>query len=165
MMARLTALASVESHAMSSRRRFLWQAGGGLVLLPAMVSKSNVDGPATFLQATGLVAPGFPSVGAWVSYGLGSLNQDLPTFVVLPDSRGFAPNGPANWGSGFLPATHQGTTVKPGDKNPIFDLHPPAKDYITRRSEADGLALLNRLNRDHAAAHEGDSRLSARIAT
>ncbi len=51
-------------------------------------------------------------MGAWVSYGLGSLNENLPTFVVLPDSRGFAPNGPANWSAGFLPAAHQGTMIR-----------------------------------------------------
>src|SRR6185437_15289602 len=56
-----------------------------------MVSRSNVHGPATFMQATGFILPGFPGVGAWVSYGLGSLSENLPTFVVLPDPRGFAP--------------------------------------------------------------------------
>src|SRR5829696_5662859 len=79
---------------------------------------ANVHGPATFMQATGFVQPGFPGMGAWVSYGLGSLNRDLPTFVVLPDGRGFAPNGPANWSAGFLPAAHQGTMVRPGAINP-----------------------------------------------
>ena len=64
-----------------------------------MVSKSNVHGPATFMQATGFVLPGFPSMGSWISYGLGSMNDDLPTFVVLPDPRGFAPNGHMNWSS------------------------------------------------------------------
>src|SRR5262245_57074905 len=73
-----------------------------MAFLPAMVSKSNVHGPATFMQNTGFVLPGFPSMGAWISYGLGSLNQNLPTFVVLPDVRGFAPNGPGNWSAGFL---------------------------------------------------------------
>ena len=73
-----------------------------MAFLPAMVSKSNVHGPATFMQNTGFVLPGFPSMGAWISYGLGSLNENLPTFVVLPDSRGFAPNGPANWSAGLL---------------------------------------------------------------
>ena len=77
--------------------------------------------------------PGFPSMGAWVSYGLGSLNQNLPTFVVLPDSRGFAPNGPANWSAGFLPAAHQGTMVRPGAKNPIFDLFPPEEAELDPR--------------------------------
>jgi Protein of unknown function (DUF1501) len=135
-----------------------------IAFLPAMVSKSNVHGPATFLQATGFVAPGFPSVGAWVSYGLGSLNQNLPTFVVLPDTRGFAPNGPANWGAGFLPATHQGTLIKAGAKNPIHDLFPPEGSSVTPQSEADGRAILDQLNRRHQATRDGDSRLDARIA-
>ena len=137
-----------------------------IAFLPAMVSKSNVHGPATFLQTTGFVLPGFPSVGAWVSYGLGSLNDDLPTFVVLPDSRGLPPNGPANWGAGFLPAEHQGTTVKPSDPRPIRDLFPPADaDFLTDSAENEGRELLRRLNRQHAERHPGDSRLDARIAS
>ena len=74
-----------------------------IAFIHSMVSKSNVHGPATYMQNTGFVLPGFPHMGAWVSYGLGGLTEDLPTFVVLPDPRGFAPNGPANWSSGFLP--------------------------------------------------------------
>jgi hypothetical protein len=136
-----------------------------MAFLPAMVSKSNVHGPATFLQTTGFVMPGFPSVGAWVSYGLGSLNEDLPTFVVLPDSRGFAPNGPANWGPGFLPAEHQGTMIRPGAKSPIRDLFPPEKDYLTREADTEGRGLLEALNREHRERHPGDSRLDARIAS
>jgi hypothetical protein len=135
-----------------------------IAFLPAMVSKSNVHGPATFLQATGFVRPGFPSMGAWISYGLGSLNADLPTFVVLPDSRGFAPNGPANWGAAFLPAAHQGTMIRPGAKNPIYDLFPPDGSFLTAESERDTLRLLDRLNRAHAESRTGDSRLEARIA-
>jgi hypothetical protein len=136
-----------------------------IAFLHAMVSKSNVHGPATFLQGTGFALPGFPSMGSWVSYGLGGLNENLPTFVVLPDSRGFAPNGPANWGAGFLPASHQGTMVRPGAKNPIYDLFPPAGGAVTPDGEREGLALLNRLNREHAQTREGDSRLDARIAS
>ena len=105
-----------------------------IAFLPAMVSKSNVHGPATFMQNTGFVLPGFPSMGAWISYGLGTLSQNLPTFVVLPDARGFAPNGPANWTAGFLPAAHQGTMVRPGAKNPIFDLFPPEEANLTALS-------------------------------
>src|SRR5690606_20781770 len=74
-----------------------------MAFLPAMISNSNVHGPATFMQTTGFVLPGFPSMGSWVSYGLGSLTDELPTFVVLPDARGFGPGGPKNWGAGFLP--------------------------------------------------------------
>jgi hypothetical protein len=136
-----------------------------IAFLPAMVSKSNVHGPATFMQSTGFVLPGFPSVGAWVSYGLGSLSQNLPTFVVLPDSRGFAPNGPANWSAGFLPAANQGTMVRPGASNPIFDLFPPEDAGIDPLAESEGLALLNRLNRAHESHRAGDSRLEARIAS
>src|SRR5467141_1816705 len=96
-----------------------------LAFIHSMVAKSNVHGPATFMQNTGFVLPGFPSMGSWISYGLGSLNNNLPTFIVLPDSRGFAPNGPANWAAGFLPASHQGTMIHAGKPNPIFDLFPP----------------------------------------
>jgi uncharacterized protein DUF1501 len=128
-----------------------------------MVSRSNVHGPATFMQATGFILPGFPSAGAWVSYGLGNLSDNLPTFVVLPDPRGFAPNGPKNWGAGFLPAEHQGTTIRPSSANPIADLFPPDGSYVKRDSEADVLAALHRINRAHEAQREGDSRLDARI--
>src|SRR5687767_13971979 len=64
-----------------------------MAFLQALVARSNVHGPATFMQATGFLLPGFPSMGAWVGYGLGRLTDNLPAFVVLPDSRGFAPNG------------------------------------------------------------------------
>lgn len=132
----------------------------------SMVAKSNVHGPATFMQNTGFVLPGFPAMGAWVSYALGSMNDNLPTFVVLPDSRGFAPNGPSNWTSGFLPAAHQGTLIRATSPNPIHDLFPP-KDarFITDASEKEGLSVLRQLNRQHLQGHTGDSRLDARIAS
>lgn len=136
-----------------------------MAFLHAMVSKSNVHGPATFLQTTGFVLPGFPGMGAWVAYGLGSLNENLPTFVVLPDSRGFAPNGPANWGPGFLPAAYQGTMVRPSSPEPIFDLFPPEGSGASPEADREGLDLLNRLNRGHQQGREGDSRLDARIAS
>jgi hypothetical protein len=131
-----------------------------------MVSKSNVHGPATFMQNSGFVLPGFPAMGAWVSYGLGSMTEDLPTFVVLPDARGFAPNGPGNWSAGFLPAAHQGTLIRPAAENPIADLFPPASaKYVTPESENAALALLKDLNQQHLAGRESDSRLDARIAS
>ncbi|MEX0675800.1 MAG: DUF1501 domain-containing protein [Pirellulales bacterium] len=137
-----------------------------IAFLPAMVAKSNVHGPATFMQNTGFVLPGFPSMGAWIAYGLGTMTDNLPTFVVLPDARGFAPNGPSNWSAGFLPATHQGTLIKPAAKNPIADLFPPADaKFITPESETDALALLKNLNERHRHDREGDSRLEARIAS
>jgi hypothetical protein len=137
-----------------------------MAFIHSMVAKSNVHGPATFMQNTGFVLPGFPSMGAWVSYGLGGMNDNLPTFVVLPDARGFAPNGPGNWSAGFLPAAHQGTMVRPGDKNPIADLHPPAAaTFISPESETAGLRLLRELNEEHLQSRAGDSRLDARIAS
>lgn len=136
-----------------------------MAFLYAMVSKSNVHGPATFMQNTGFILPGFPSMGAWVGYGLGSMNANLPAFVVLPDGRGVPPNGPANWGAGFLPASTQGTAVHVGAQPPIHDLMPAHGNgsEITTESEADGLELLNRLNRRHLASRAEDSELNGRI--
>ena len=135
-----------------------------MAFFPSMISKSNVHGPATFMQNSGFVLPGFPSMGAWISYGLGSLTDDLPAFVVLPDARGFAPNGPGNHSAGFLPAQHQGTMIHAGRANPIHDLFPPSSaEFVTPASEADGLKLLETLNRRHMAGREDDTRLEARI--
>jgi hypothetical protein len=128
-----------------------------------LVGKSGVHSQATLLQTTGFVTPGFPGMGAWVSYGLGSLNENLPTFMVLPDLRGYPSNGPKNWDSGFLPGQHAGTTVRVGAENPIEDLFPPKADFITPAGEHAGLDLLAKLNRSHAAERAGDSRLEARI--
>ena len=79
-----------------------------LAFLMAMASKTNVHGPASYMQNTGFVLPGFPCMGAWVSYGLGSLTDNLPTFVVLPDPRGLPYNNAGNFSAGFLPMAHQG---------------------------------------------------------
>lgn len=136
-----------------------------MAFLHAMVSKSNVHGPATFLQSTGFVSPGFPGMGSWVSYGLGSMNDNLPAFVVLPDGRGFAPGGPKNWGAGFLPSEHQGTIIRPSAENPIADLFPPEGSYVTPESDAQGHRLMASLNEQYNAQRAGDSRLDARIAS
>lgn len=137
-----------------------------MAFIHSMVSKSNVHGPATFMQNTGFVLPGFPHMGAWISYGLGSLNQNLPTFVVLPDARGFAPNGPSNWSAGFLPAAHQGTMIRVGRPNPIFDLFPPeSASFVRKQSDRQGLEILEQINREHARQRPGDTRLDARIAS
>ena len=127
-----------------------------------LVGKTGVHSQATYLQATGFQRPGFPGMGSWVSYALGSLNRNLPTFVVLPDHRGFASNGPKNWGSAFLPASAQGTTVFPQRDNPIEDLIPRA-DYVTQRSDVDGHKLLQRMNQRFSQNRAGDSRLESRI--
>ncbi|MBI3875486.1 MAG: DUF1501 domain-containing protein [Verrucomicrobia bacterium] len=129
-----------------------------------LVGKTGVHSQATLLQATGFNLPGFPGMGCWVSYGLGSLNDNLPTFVVLPDHRGFASNGSKNWDAAFLPSHHSGTVIYPGSETPIADLFPHKKgDFITQDGEAAGQALMAKLNRNHASTREGDGRLDARI--
>src|SRR5579859_528984 len=115
-----------------------------------MVGKTGVHSQATYLQATGFQNPGFPGMGCWVSYGLGSMNENLPTFVVLPDHRGFPSNGQKNWDSAFLPAQHQGTIIRPGSATPIEDLFPAGKSFVSAKGDAAGLDVMSKLNREHA---------------
>ena len=136
----------------------------GMAFLMAMQSKTNVHGPGSYLMNTGFILPGFPCLGAWVSYGLGSLTDNLPTFIVLPDARGLPYNNKGNFSAGFLPVSHQGTTINAGAAEPIADLKAPASaKFITPEADRDGLALLQKLNREHLAASGEDSRLEARI--
>lgn len=135
-----------------------------LAFLMAMQSKSNVHGPAAYLQTSGFLLPGFPCAGAWVSYALGSLSDNVPAFVVLPDSRGLPYNGRSAFTSGFLPANHQGTVINASAPRPITHLLPPTEaKHITPASRADGLALLREMNLGHAAERPGDSQLTARL--
>jgi hypothetical protein len=137
-----------------------------LAFLMSMVSKTNVHGPASYMQNTGFVLPGFPAMGAWISYALGSLTDNLPAFVVLPDPKGLPYNNQGNFSSGFLPVKHAGVIIRPHLPAPVNDLRPPASaKYITPESERAGLALLTELNREHLAENPGDSRLEARIAS
>jgi len=136
-----------------------------LAFIYSMTSKTNVHGPGVYLQNTGFVLPGFPCIGSWVSYALGRLSDNLPSFVVIPDARGLPYNSKGSFGAGFLPVVHQGTLLRPSAPEPIADLFPPKVLGITPEGEADGLALLDRLNRDHLATHPGDLRLEGRIAS
>jgi hypothetical protein len=105
-------------------------------------------------------------MGSWVTYGLGSDNRDLPSFVVLPDPRGLPPGGIINWGAGFLPAVHQATTLDATDpQNPIVDLFPTG-DAPTPSASASGseLDFLQQLNRRHLEQRQANSDLEARIA-
>ncbi len=128
-----------------------------------VVAKTGVHSQATLLQTTGFQLPGFPSAGAWVSYGLGSENENLPAFVVLPDHRGLASNGAKNWASTFLSAEHQGTVIRVGSETPIRDLFAPHSDFITAESDAAGLAALRQLNLAYAEQRPDDERLAARV--
>lgn len=135
-----------------------------MAILLGMQSRTNVHGPASYLMNTGFLLPGFPSFGAWVSYGLGSLTDNLPTFVVLPDARGLPYNQRGNFSSGFLSVTHQGTIINMAAPEPLHGLHAPASvKFITPEAEKDGLSLLAGLNREHLAASDQDPRLEARI--
>src|SRR5438552_4483681 len=130
-----------------------------LAFLMAMASKTNVHGPASYLQNTGFLRPGFPCLGAWMSYGLGNLNDNLPAFVVLPDPRGLPYNATGNFSQGFLPASHQGTLINANSKIPIANLRPPeSATQITPQSEMTGLALLRQLNGTHNEPYPGDPR-------
>jgi hypothetical protein len=110
---------------------------------------------------TGFTMNGFPCLGAWLSYGLGSEAQDLPAFVVLPDPRGLPAGGSIHWTSGFLPATHQGVAFQASGGEPIPDLLPP-KDVSPARRKA-ALDALARMNQDYLEANPGDSTLAARV--
>ncbi len=108
---------------------------------------------------TGDILSGRPSLGAWVTYGLGTANKNLPTFVSMIDER--EPFGNAkNWGSGFLPAVYQGTLFRQGP-NPILNTQLPAGQTDERQRAR--LAFLDAQNRDYARAHAEDSSLEARI--
>ena len=127
-----------------------------------LVGKTGVHSQATYLQATGFQRPGFPGMGSWVSYALGAINEDLPSFVVLPDHRGYGSNGPKNWGSAFLPADSQGTEIFPQRENPINDIAARA-EFISGKGNREGLELINKLNRTYQGRRPGDSRLDSRI--
>ena len=135
-----------------------------MAFLMAMTSRTNVHGPASYLMNTGFLLPGFPSMGAWIGFGLGNLCDNLPTFVVLPDSRGLPYNQRGNFSSGFLPVMHQGTIIRANTPGLLSDLNPPSSArFITPEAEADGLAVLKKFNSQHLAHNAGDSRLNARI--
>jgi len=137
-----------------------------MAFILSMQSRTNVHGPASYLMNTGFLLPGFPSMGSWVSYGLGRLTDNLPTFVVLPDPRGLPYNNRGNFGSGFLPVSHTGTPLNIGAASPINDLLPPIEaKHITTESEREGLGLLRELNFRHLSEHPGDTRLEARISS
>jgi hypothetical protein len=132
-----------------------------LCFIHSMTARSNTHGPAENQMSTGFTLDGFPSVGAWVSYALGSECRDLPAFVAIPDPRGVPQVGPNNWGSGFLPAVYQGTAFT-ADK-PIPHLHRPAS--VSAKADADTRAFLNLLNAEHAQSRSAESQLAARIAS
>jgi hypothetical protein len=120
---------------------------------------NNNHGPAVYHTLTGNQFPGSASIGAWINYGLGSENRDLPGFIVMGDHRGATIGGASVWGNGYLPAEHQGTLFRNGSA-PIIDLHPHGS-LEEQRAELD---LLKKFNQQHAAERTNTSVLEARIA-
>jgi hypothetical protein len=131
-----------------------------MAFLMAMASKTNVHGPGTYMMNSGSLQPGFPCMGAWISYAIGNLADNLPTFVVLPDGKGLPYNQRGPFSSGFLPAIHQGTVIDAGSANPVPDLFASER---FRGADRDGMTLLSQINQSHAAQRPDDSRLDARI--
>jgi hypothetical protein len=131
-----------------------------LAVLRSVVSKSNDHVQAHYALASGMIRMGYPSVGSWVTYGLGSESQSLPAFVVLYDAHGGPFGGPSNWSAGFMPAAYQGTVFRPSGA-PIVDLAPPQS--INTEDQRARLSLLDKLNRIDLERNPGNSELAARI--
>jgi hypothetical protein len=109
---------------------------------------------------TGSILAGRPSLGSWVSYGLGTVNQNLPAFVVMQDNNSTVVNGPRNWGAGFMPAVYQGARFR-GDGEPVPNLNAP--QGVTDAQQRGKLDFLNELNREHAQTRPLQTELDARI--
>jgi Protein of unknown function (DUF1501) len=133
-----------------------------LAVIRSMYSTSNDHGPALYQMNTGTVLAGHPSVGSWVTYGLGTENENLPGFIVFTDYRGGPIGGAPNWGNGYMPAAYQGTPFR-SQGDAVVDLRPPAE--MDRERQQRWLGLLADLNQKHLEQNPLDSELSARIGT
>ncbi len=131
-----------------------------LTVFNSMVSDSANHTPALFFANSGFQFNGFPSVGSWLSYGLGSVNESLPDYVVLPDLRGGPNGGSSNWSNGFLPARHQGVVFESGS-NPVRDLFPTKP--IGTETEEDTRRFLNLLNERHLELSQNEDLFASRI--
>lgn len=130
-----------------------------LTVINSMYAETSNHTPATFQQNSGFRLNGFPALGSWLSYGLGSEADDLPAFVVIPDARELPAGGAINWSNGFLPARHQGVVMRPAEE-PIDDLFPalPVDPDADRAARELALAM----SRRHQA-ERGDDVLQARL--
>lgn len=133
-----------------------------LAFLRSVYGKSNDHVQASYELASGVIRMGFPSLGSWVTYGLGSESQSLPPFVVIYDARGGPFGGPANWSAGFMPAAFQGTVFRSAG-DPIIDLKPPAG--VSADQQRARLDLLGKLNQMDIEKYPGSSELAARISS
>lgn len=131
-----------------------------LCLLRGCYGDSVTHPESVYLMNTGTILMGKPSLGAWAAYGLGSENENMPGFVVMPDPAGWVKGGAPAWGNGFLPATYQGTILR-GGASPILNLETPAG--VSAEQQQSTLNLINRLNRDALRPGDESSELAARI--
>lgn len=130
-----------------------------LTILRSMESKSANHTPALFLANSGFEFNGFPSMGSWISYGMGMENETLPAYVVLNDERGAPNTGASTWSSSFLPSNHQGVVLRGGDQ-PVRDLF-PAQDLST--ADTATRDFIDAVNRAHADRNPQDAALMARV--
>ena len=133
-----------------------------LAFIKSLQSDSFAHGSALLQANCGRILQGHPSVGSWITYGLGSENENLPGYVVMLDPRGAPTSGPANWAAGYMPAAYQGTVIRSSGR-PILNLAPPAS--IGRDMQRHEIDFINSLNREHLQVRSGESELAARIAT
>jgi len=134
----------------------------GIAFLRSVYGRSNDHVQGTYEMQTGQINLGFPSVGSWVTYGLGSAASSLPAYVVMTDARGGPLGGPNDWSAGFIPAAYQGTQFR-STGDPIVDLKPPAgMTPESQRARLDALAKLNELDMEK---FPGNSELAARISS
>ncbi|CAN5442863.1 DUF1501 domain-containing protein [soil metagenome] len=136
------------------------QVADELTVINSMVAETSNHTPATFQQNTGFRLNGFPVMGSWLAYGLGSDAEDLPAFVVIPDVREYPAGGSINWTNGFLPARHQGVVMR-SKGNPINDLFPA--QAIRASDEQSTRDLLVEMNRRHLEARPASDVLAARM--
>jgi len=132
-----------------------------MCFIHSMTGKSNTHGPGENYMSTGFTLDGFPSIGSWVSYALGSEADNLPAFVAIPDPRGVPQSSTRNWGSAFLPAVFQGTALNAAQ--PVRNLSRPAA--ISKDADEATRDFLKLLNDNHLERYPGDTELSARIAS
>ncbi|MBM4005221.1 MAG: DUF1501 domain-containing protein [Planctomycetes bacterium] len=140
----------------------LGQCVDDIAFLHSMTADSPIHGSAMLMMNSGRILSGFPCLGSWATYGLGSENENLPGFVVMLDGKGGPISGAKNWSSGFMPATHQGTILRTQGA-PILDLNPPPG--MSRESQRIVLDHLREANEEHARIRPGQSDLAARIAS
>ncbi|NND98758.1 MAG: DUF1501 domain-containing protein [Pirellulaceae bacterium] len=127
----------------------------------SLTNKSNTHGPAENVMNTGFAFDGFPSMGSWIHFGLGSENENLPAFVAIEDPRGMPQSGPNNWASGFLPAAFQGTPLS--TTKPIRYLNPPKS--ISASTDLAARGALSFLEEQYQTGFPNDGQLAARIAS